>query len=293
MTPRKLTNRLSKETASKKIAPKKKKVVKKEKFIEEHEDEYGEENSLTWAEEENFSSEEDEYGEEEENFSSDDSIEKKSRRNSKINDDYNKAYKIIISGFEEELSKDEILANLYESGIRFSDVMKFYKKITRENKLVRDTKTIKENIIEFLDTNKNMASIIENLAENEYITSISYNEVLPIITEVLKNIKDSTERLIISVLKKELDVNIGRKPKGTSFLKRNINKVVVEFFVNAIQEKDTYSNEDIKRYVSEFEKTLSQYTSSTAVKRWTTMFPLLFAIKAHLTPEETESLSLN
>lgn len=175
---------------------------------------------------------------------------------------YDKAKNIIVSGFENDAEPDVIKTAMFSEGIPFSQLVRLFKAITINEKLVRDPKEIR-------------AEIGAAIAEYDFDVNTTWDDIEKIVEAIKEKVKGATEKKITSHIKnvmEEKDLEYPRKPrakKGGRSGGSKISAAILKYF----QENEEPTKEG-------FAEAMGEITTEKSLKKWVRMYDLFSGLAA-------------
>jgi hypothetical protein len=160
-------------------------------------------------------------------------------------DTFYTAEAIILSGFKAGEDEETIKTTMFNAGIKFSDIIRLYSKITISQGLVRSAKDIKTDIQNFLYN----TDFIDYILEKSKTEDITYNHFVSTIENAMFEIRGATERLIVSVMRPILndhDIDMPAKPKVK---KLTVGGKINATIANAFAQNKAMTEDDFKTVV--------------------------------------------
>ncbi len=176
---------------------------------------------------------------------------------------YDEAKAIIVSGFEANQDEDAIKGAMFNKGISFSNLVRLFKSITVSEGLVRSAKKIKADIQEAVSTDFDTSDLTAD--------TLTWEVIEPVLKGILENVKGSTDKKVLNVMKAVLadaDLIMPKKPKvkkGRTAGK--INVAIAKFFA-----------ENAEATLEEFTTMIIDVTTEKSAKKWCRMYPLFSAL---------------
>lgn len=138
---------------------------------------------------------------------------------------YEKAKSIIVSGFENNATPDDIKSAMFGQGIKFSDLVRLYKAITVNENLVLSDKEINEKVDAVLENELD----ISNSTTNEDLT---YEAIEPALTSALEVKGSTAKRVAVRCARylAEYDLVMPKKPKTSKTRTGKVNKTILDVF---------------------------------------------------------------
>lgn len=176
-------------------------------------------------------------------------------------EEYDLAKKIIVDGFANNAEPDQIKGAMFENGIPFSKMVRLYKLVTTEERLVIPAKEVKETV---------EAWFAENTPDLEALAG-SYSTVDQLLKHLMGEVEGATPRVVIGCIRSYIEDNgyeMPEKPKGMGR-----TSAVAKSIVNAFAENTELS-------FDEYKAMLEPITTEKSINRWLGLYKSFSLIAA-------------
>jgi hypothetical protein len=177
---------------------------------------------------------------------------------------YETAKAIIVSGFKNNASEDDIKSAMFEAKVPFSALMRLYKAITINEGLIVSSKVAVANIDKYLKANFKITKKTADMKHEDFQV---------VIDNVIANVVGANDKRVCSVLKKRLaekDIALPKKPKAKKGKSGKASKIQ-----NAILDHFKAKKEST---LEEFTAMITEIAAEKSVKKYVSLYKVYSAL---------------